>query len=111
MSHASNANWELSSRTIQAYINDVSAYEDDAQRLGDALLSYSLGQNRRRLQMLQIELNDRQVVTHDMVQKFEELVSCSEKYMYLAGCASQNTLPPEEKEEEPVDPNQTILFQ
>lgn len=103
-------NWELSSRTLQNYINDVSTYEDDAKRLGDVLLSFSLGQNRRRLQMLQMELHERQVVTHDMVQKFEELVSCSEKYMYLAGCASQNTLP-EEKEEEPVDPNQTILFQ
>lgn len=110
MSHASNANWELSSRTIQNYINDVSAYEDDAQRLGDLLLSHSLGQNRRRLQMLQMELNERQVVTHDMVQKFEELVSCSEKYMYLAGLDHLSTMEAEE-DTRPVDPNQTILFQ
>ena len=106
MANASNANWELSSRTIQNYINDVGAYEEDTKRMGDLLLSYSLGQNRRRLQMLQMELNERQVVTHDIVQKFEELVSCSEKYMYLAGCDHLNTMEPEPQ----ADPNQTILF-
>ena len=106
MANASNANWELSSRTIQNYINDVGAYEEDTKRMGDLLLSYSLGQNRRRLQMLQIELNERQVVTHDIVQKFEELVSCSEKYMYLAGCDHLNTMEAEPQ----ADPNQTILF-
>ena len=106
MANASNANWELSSRTIQNYINDVGAYEEDTKRMGDLLLSYSLGQNRRRLQMLQMELNERQVVTHDIVQKFEELVSCSEKYMYLAGCDHLNTMEPKPE----TDPNQTILF-
>lgn len=106
MANASNANWELSSRTIQNYINDVGAYEEDTKRMGDLLLSYSLGQNRRRLQMLQMELNERQVVTHDIVQKFEELVSCSEKYMYLAGCDHLNTMEVEPE----TDPNQTILF-
>ena len=102
-------NWELSSRTIQNYINDVAVYEEDTKRIGDLLLSYSLGQNRRRLQMLQMELTERQVVTHDIVQKFEELVASSEKYMYLAGCDHLNTMEPEEAEPE-TDPNQTILF-
>ncbi len=102
-------NWELSSRTIQNYINDVAVYEEDTRRIGDLLLSHSLGQNRRRLQMLQMELTERQVVTHDIVQKFEELVSCSEKYMYLAGCDHLNTMEPEGTEPE-TDPSQTILF-
>ena len=100
-------NWELSSRTIQNYINDVAVYEEDTKRIGDLLLSYSLGQNRRRLQMLQMELTERQVVTHDIVQKFEELVASSEKLIYMAGL---DHLCVEEHQEPETDPNQTILF-
>jgi len=100
-------NWELSSRTIQNYINDVAVYETDTQKVGELLLSHTLGQNRRRLTMLQMELHEKKVVTHDMVQKFEKLVASSEKLIYMAGL---DHLCVEDQTEPETDPNQTILF-
>ena len=109
MSSTNNAKWELSSQSVQNYINDVSAYENDSQERGDLLVAYTLGVNRRRLMMLHVEICERQNITLDMVQKFEELVASSEKLMYLASLDEQYVTDTPQDQPAP-DPNQTVLF-